>query len=298
MFAIFDYKRHPFYEVIQKAAKQHMSKKLSSRLKRSGKRVVKRKVESVIPGADLNALTSMVRDALAQFTAAATEGLGKASRNLANFPIEVQVKLLALMQTGWALDPDQPILFVRLVEGEFGKEHAMEALVASHFESRMGEIQATLAKRHPERAAIQADAFDAHLRGLYTLSVPVLLAQADGIVGDRFKRKQLFSKSGEHCLSSLIKEMEPGQLSTMWAEILSGEAEVSANVRSLPAGFAGLNRHAVLHGTDLQYGTRHNSLKALSMLYMASHLVASNSNGKRDPIGQVKLPGHTNAQAV
>lgn len=258
--------------------------------------MIKRKDESVISGAELRALTCMVGDALAAFAAIATEELGKASRDLASFPVEIQVKLLALMQTGWALDPDKPILFVRLAEGEFGEEHATEAWVANHFESRMGEIQSTLAKRHPERAAIQADAFDAHLQGLYTLSVPVFLAQADGIVGDRFQRKQLFSKSGQHGISPLIKEMEPGQLSTMWAEILSGKAEVSANVRDLPAGFAGLNRHAVLHGTDLQYGTRYNSLKALSILYMASHLVDSNS--RPDPISQVKLPVRANAKAV
>lgn len=254
-------------------------KKSSSRKKRTGKRAFKSKAGS-ISSTDLSALRSAVSGALAEFEVVATEKIGKASRDLGSFPIAIREKLLALMHTGWAPDPDRPLLFLRLARGEFGGDHAIESWVASHFESRTGEIQSTLVKRHPERAAILADAFDAHKRGIFTLSVPVFLAQADGIVGDRFTRKQLFSKSARHGLSPLISEMEPGQLSTMWADILSEKADVSANVRSLPASFSGLNRHGVLHGTDMNYGTSHNSLKALSMLYMASHLVASNAESE------------------
>lgn len=264
-----------------------MSKKSSSRSKRSGKRVIKRRDRAASSGADLSAITNKIHEALVQFAAAASEGLGKASRDLASFPVEVQVKLLALMQAGWAIDPDKPILFVRLAQGEFGDGHTTEAWVAGHFESRLDEIQSALANRHPERAVILLDAFDAHRRGLYTLSVPVLLAQADGIVGDRYERKQLFSKSQQHGLASQINGMDPGQLSTMWTEILSGDAEVSSNVRDLPVGFSGLNRHSVLHGTDLEYGTKENSLKAVSMLYMASHLVATNP--KSESADQGKL---------
>ncbi len=219
----------------------------------------------------------MIRDALGQFEQVATEAIGKAARDFAIYPIDVQAKLLTLMQDGWAVDPDQPILFIRMAEGAFEKDEAAETWITNHFEGRLHDIQTALAKRHPERTAILRDAFDAHRQGAYTLSVPVLLAQADGIVGERYKRKQLFSKSKHHGLASDLKEMEPTQLSTIWAEVLSGKAEVSSNVRDLPANFSGLNRHAVLHGTDLNYGCRTNSLKAVSILYMASHLVLSDT---------------------
>jgi len=224
-------------------------------------------------------LTRRIQEARDQVVAHANEILGKAARDFARYPPEAQAKLLELMRTGWAIDPDQPLLFVRLMEGEFGGEAAAEAWVTGHYISRMGEIETSLAMRHPERAEIMQDAFDAHRRGAYSLSVPVFLTQADGIVGARYERTQLFSKSRCHGLASQLKEMEKGQLATMWAEILSGKAEISSNVRDLPENFSGLNRHAVLHGTDLGYGTEKNSLKAASMLYMASLLAVSNPAG-------------------
>ena len=275
--AAFNYERRLIYEVAEEAAYQSMSKKSSSRPKRSAKRTLKRGGAGVISDVDLSALASTIREAQLQFAVTAREELGKASRELASFPVEIQTKLLALMQTGWGIDPDQPILFVRLAQGEFGNGRAADAWIAGHFESRLDEIETALARSHPERAAILSDAFDAHRRGLYTLSVPVLLAQADGIVGDRYKKKQLFSKSNNNGLASQINGMEPGQLATMWAETVSGNAEVSSNVRDLPVGFIGLNRHSVLHGVDLEYGTKENSIKAVSLLYMASHLVATNA---------------------
>ena len=255
-----------------------MGRKSSVPRKRSdNSAVLSKKGVGPLP-AELSSLTNAISEAYAHLAAVAMDSIGSASRDLGSYPVEVQVKLLALMQSGWAVDPDRPILFVRLAQGEFGEEQTAETWIAGHFEARLDEIQSALADRHPERAAIISNAFDAHRRGLYTLSVPVFLAQADGIVGDRYERKQLFSKSKRSGLASQLDEMEPGQISTMWAEILSGSAEVSLNVRDLPDDFSGLNRHSILHGYDLKYGVRENSLKAVSILYMASHLIATSSN--------------------
>lgn len=210
-----------------------------------------------------------------QVIAIANDILGERARDFASYEPELQGKILSLFQAGWAVDPDQPILFVRLAIGEFGDFSKADEWISEHYESRLDEMQLALSARHPDRAPIFADAFDAHRQGLYTLSVPVVLAQADGIIGTRYERTQLFSRSRNHGLASQIKDMKPGQLSTMWAEIMSGKAEVSSNTQDLPEGFEGLNRHAVMHGTDVNYGSRANSLKAISMLYMASFFASS-----------------------
>ena len=223
-----------------------------------------------IDPAFLAEFTRQFQEAGEKVIAIANDILGERARNFAAYEPELQAKILSLFQAGWAVDPDQPILFVRLAIGEFGDFSEADQWISNHYESRMDEMQLALTTRHPDRAPVLADALDAHREGRYTLSVPVLLSQADGIIGSRYERTQLFSRSRHHGLASQVKEMDHGQLSTMWAEIMSGKAEVSSNTQDLPEGFEGLNRHAVMHGTDVNYGTKANSLKAISMLYMAS----------------------------
>lgn len=227
-------------------------------------------------------LAVMFQNALNEFAAMARVEIGRVSRDIASFPIDMQARILELMRGGWAVDPDQPILFVRLVSGEFGTEgEGIDAWIADHFESRLDDIQTLLAKRHPERAALLADAFNAPRSELYTLSIPVFLAQAEGVVADRFKRIRPFSKVKNVSLASLLSDMGKGQLATLWADIQSGKADLSANVSDLPDEFNGLNRHAVMHGASVSYGTKVNSLKAISTLYMASFFVASEAHDQK-----------------
>jgi hypothetical protein len=56
---------------------------------------------------------------------------------------------------------------------------------------------------------------------------------------------------------------------------IDADAPLTRDTRQLPAGFDGLNRHAVLHGTDPNYGTEVNSLRAVSVLNLASYLLTA-----------------------
>ena len=126
-------------------------------------------------------------------------------------------------------------------------------------------IEQRLATQFPDRAQVIADAFAAHRQDKFNLSIPVFLAQADGIAWDRLGMTLFSSKTIQEAegLSSGVQEgiLRRLFLSLMWEE---WPAALSAHKR--PADFAGLNRHQVMHGEVCDYGTKENSLKAMSLL--------------------------------
>ena len=72
----------------------------------------------------------------------------------------------------------KPEVYPALRVGEV--ERADEMLV-NYYESCLDETRDTIAAAFPHRAKILTKALDAHAGGDYELSIPVLLAQADGI---------------------------------------------------------------------------------------------------------------------
>ena len=109
------------------------------------------------------------------------------------------------------------------------------------------------------RLPILLDALRAHEEQRYTLSVPVLLAQLEGLVAAAKQHQVWFTRK------ILIEYLKPIRakgsrfhritarfvVETLWSDFHHGA--------TVPA----LSRHAILHGADLQYGTAGNSLRAI-----------------------------------
>ena len=70
--------------------------------------------------------------------------------------------------------------------------------------------------------------------------------------------------------------MEQIAADTYGAALLSPLAEtlpIGASEYERPTGFDELNRHMVLHGESLDYGTKINSLKAISLINYVAHVL-------------------------
>lgn len=115
------------------------------------------------------------------------------------------------------------------------------------------------------RDAILTKAVKAHLAGDYELSIPVLLAQTEGIIADGFGHRGVMS--GPTMRAYLDRLLE----SPDW---WSNHQVVRAMfIRVILVGFehgkppgSDLSRHAILHGADTLYPTEANSLRAILML--------------------------------
>lgn len=206
--------------------------------------------------------------------------LAEASRQL---PPRISSALLALGERGWYLDGGLGMSELWGIEDwlSAGNVEAVEGFLVGHYESRLSEIEDELAKSAPKREKILRSAIAAHRRGEYELSVPVLLAQADGVCVD-LTNFHLFIKDRKLGAPEVARWAADASLDAFSAALLSPLTQ------ALPIGASGdererrmreveqanwveLNRHLVLHGESVNYGTQVNSLKAISLInYLVS----------------------------
>lgn len=180
-----------------------------------------------------------------------------------------------LLQRGWFIS-DWHTALVHVVDKalwvEQGDGTKCDVWFTEHFSNLVPTIAAEIKSKFPDRFAVINDALEAHEQGKYNLSVPTLLAQADGLGHDIFGVSP-YSRKNANTL--LLQQWLESHL-TWWDD----SPYRRSIVNPLPInktigpdeGDAALNRHAVLHGLTSNYGTRINSSKALSwLLFVADY---------------------------
>jgi len=145
------------------------------------------------------------------------------------------------------------------------------------FNNILSNIEADLIECFPKRALILKKAFAAHKVGDYELSIPVLLAQADGIARDTIgKSIPKFSIYSEHKSKPAIEAFidEFANVALLGSDILEvASIKMPLNVSEGDAMLIGevLNRHQILHGANTDYATLTNSCRAISWLDYVSY---------------------------
>jgi hypothetical protein len=117
------------------------------------------------------------------------------SHQMQELPSRNREALCLLAQHGWYFDPELPysVLFEIAAEFKSGNHQSAYSELCDHFEARLDAIEKLLVSMAPDRAKIIESSLAAHKRGEYALSIPVFLAQAEGLCLD-FTGFQLYSK--------------------------------------------------------------------------------------------------------
>jgi DNA repair exonuclease SbcCD ATPase subunit len=104
-------------------------------------------------------------------------------RSFRELPPKIQEALLLLAQHGWYLDFNMPLPSLWEIKEAIsnGEIDDVESTLVEYFESQLEEIEKSITAQFPNRAHIISSAIKAHRNGDYYLSIPVLLAQTDGI---------------------------------------------------------------------------------------------------------------------
>lgn len=180
-------------------------------------------------------------------------------------------------QHGWFPSADQtPLSLISQTAELLGTRlhDKAEARIASHFEEMRLEVIESVISTNPSREQILRDALAAHDEGLYTLSIPVFLTQADGIGSGYFKIKSLYTVSAENFRSIKSRFDQADQIMSMkHFNLMIGiltPLNASQKIRSVYS--SPLNRHTVIHGESTDYGIKLNSLKCISWLYFVSEI--------------------------
>ena len=203
---------------------------------------------------------------------------------LREMPPRLEAAVAAMASHGWYVDTDQGLDELETLRTliDAGNTDRVDELLMAHFENRLGAIEEALIAELPRREKILRSAFAAHRRGDYELSIPVLLIQADGACVDltthHFFQKARGTQVPE-VAAHIAETQAPG--SALFLGPISLELPISASERAREriaaqrgwTSWQELNRHQVLHGESVDYGTRLNSLKAISLLnYLVSFL--------------------------
>jgi hypothetical protein len=168
-------------------------------------------------------------------------------------------------------------------------ETEIEDFMMQHVRSITKDTASAAYAKWPRRQAILADAFDAHSKKLYTLSVPVMLAQADGMAFDIFGAYLFTNRKGK--IGNKVKAMIEGKFKQRpLAKSFLGLLIEASGLRlstekpnqQKAEGLSGspLNRHGVLHGIDCDYPKECNSLRAIALINFLNwvHEITSKQN--------------------
>lgn len=192
-----------------------------------------------------------------------------------NIPENLQVALLQMANEGWYLDLEvmslQEAVEIATAYRD-GKDQEIESRMVEHFRHRLPQIEETLIQLLPAREQIIRQGFEAHRQSLYFASVPTFLAQADGVclelLGEHFfmapKAKKGESKVKNEERFSKLKKVEFLQ-KILLAPFFS-ETSIRLGEKKRSEDFDKLNRHLVLHGESIDYGTEVRSLQAIAFL--------------------------------
>jgi len=215
-----------------------------------------------------------IRKSLEGIISPAFEELQRSFREL---PPKTQEALILLGTHGWYLDLEMPMhslwqLKKALEEGSVLK---VEEALVRYFEERLDEIEASILSRFPSRENVIRAAFAAHRRCEYELSIPVFLSQTDGICKEVVKEHFFIKQNKKPRTAIYVEQIAADTYRAALLSPLAHSLPIGASEKERGPGFIELNRHMVLHGESLDYGTKTNGLKAISLINYVAHVLKS-----------------------
>lgn len=184
--------------------------------------------------------------------------------------------LMELGQRGWYLDGEMglstPFEFARAISA--GQIEETEVALEDHFTMRLDTIESDIAAAFPSRARILAAAFRAHKDGLYACSIPVFLTQMDGICMDVGNKYFFIRENKRPGIAGHVDQLSDNPLAAAMLAPLTEILPISASADDRGPGFWQLNRHTVIHGESVDYDTRRNSLRAISLINYVSQMLS------------------------
>lgn len=239
---------------------------------------------------DLQGLSADIQSVLCQVSAAvspAMEALNKWSQGvdweslgkniqiyqeaIAGIPERSRNSATVAAKRGWYIGPTIGISIIRDVEVvEDGDQ--LDALFKAHYVENIDAVETFVCEDFPHRVKPLKAAFQAHRERIFELSIPAFLAQADGIFRDRLgKTGELFAtrpdrvQNRQESLEKMATNC-PAWFRDCILEPLKSPLRSAERVSEWENTPDSLNRNAVLHGIDLDYGTELNSLRVISLI--------------------------------
>jgi hypothetical protein len=216
-----------------------------------------------------------------------------AKQRLDELPEKSRAAMEIAASKGWFFGWNDSLQsLTKLIETLHGTSpEGIDAVMVDYYRANLQPFADELASRYPNRAVVIKAAVNAHTLGNdgYFLSVPVFIAQADGLLTEITKVTSALMKDAPRkpelqASRALRERLGPNHESMALVHQLLNLHNLdflkSARARQIAErdsgeSFTALNRHQVMHGESWDYGTEVNSLRAFSFLMnVGAHLPA------------------------
>ena len=172
---------------------------------------------------------------------------------------------------GWFL-PFDDIDLLAIPDLAKKDDKEIENFLVEYYKNKADEIIESSKTVFPDRYKLFQSALNVHKQENYNASIPLLLAQADGVCVDMFGEKLFSKQKGKPKTANVVqkKVLDNYILEAVVEPLLSGSA-LTLNPNEMKekrkdSNYSVLNRHEIMHGADKIYGSEINSLKAISLI--------------------------------
>lgn len=187
---------------------------------------------------------------------------------------ETPKSLSGLSRYGWYIDMEfniwTPIeLNERIQHGDITY---LDNYMCKYLTDKLDLIENNLCSTYVKREQIFKEAFNCFRQNQYFASITLFLSQVDGICSDKtdklfflnntnLKHKKVYRPQ----VVEEISKLSDG-LIDIYLEPIKNASLINDNTNNLQKYPIKLNRHAILHGLDTEYGTKVNCLKIISLV--------------------------------
>ncbi len=179
--------------------------------------------------------------------------------------------LKMLANYGWYISDELPIgqLLVLVKHISNDKEEDLDAFFLNYYSKNISSNVNHLSIRFPERKNMFEEALIAHNKKLYHSSTLLWLTLCDGICeGELFKLK-----GNKRAIRKWLEDNDTPKKYMEWLEVITEVSAIDVYTGDKANYKSQLNRHGIVHGYDINYGNKVNSLKAFSLLVFIKDMV-------------------------
>ena len=228
-----------------------------------------------IPECYISQVTKISDDLNKAFKSISIPDFEALAKRISELPDETKATLLLLGENGWYLDLDMSLPQLHEIEKELLSKNVadVDQFLMDYYDDNLDSIEKNICTLFPKRALILSKAFSAHRNGDYELSVPVLIAQSDGICKEEINYCIFTKKDKKPELAQYVESLAADDFQRALMAPLTEILPIMKSEKDRGASFTELNRHMVLHGESCDYGTKLFSSKAISLVnYIANVL--------------------------
>lgn len=171
-------------------------------------------------------------------------------------------------KSGWFLTKEMTFADIHemaeLVERD--EVATVDSFMTIHIQANRNRIFETLLKRFPDRNKILQSGIHAHESLDYYASIPIFLSQSDGLCYQITGYKLYTTEKKRPKVAKYHDNLDEGTFDHVLLKALTVSSSLNANEANMKEYEGALNRHEVLHGLSVDYGTEVNSCKSISLL--------------------------------